>query len=68
MSIITLLYVYNNLMAENAKRKRYKQIQNFMNDRIIRNANYFSSNSKIVGAYKFHKKVVDNLVNETYNA
>lgn len=66
-NFITLLYVYNSLMVENARRKRYKQIQDFMNDRVIRNANYFSSNTKIVGAYKFHKKVVDNLVNETYN-
>ena len=61
-NFITLLYVYDSLMAENARQKRYKQIQEFMNDRVVRNANYFRSNTKIVGAYNFHKKVVDNLV------
>ena len=54
-------------MAVGARKKRYKEIQDFMDNRMIRNSDFFSSNTKIVGAYKFHKKVVDNLVNDTYN-
>ena len=66
-NFITLLFVYNSLMAVGARKKRYKEIQDFMDNRMIRNSDFFSSNTKIVGAYKFHKKVVDNLVNDTYN-
>ena len=61
-SFITLLYVYDNLMTENSKQKRYKEIQEFLNDRVVRNKLFFKSNSKIVGVYNFHKKVIDNLV------
>lgn len=33
-----------------------------MEGRMIRNKDYFKSNSKIVGVYNFHKKVIDYLV------
>lgn len=61
-NFITLLYVYDSLMAEDSKQKRYKQLQEFLNGRVIRNESFFKSNTKIVGVYNFHKKVVDNLV------
>jgi hypothetical protein len=60
-SFITLLYVYDCLMSENSKQKRYIQLQEFLNCRVIKNKSYFKSNSKIVGVYNFHKKVIDNL-------
>ena len=60
-SFVTLLYVYDGLMAEGSKQKRYKELQEFMNGRVIKNKSYFKSNSKIVGVYNFHKKVIDNL-------
>lgn len=60
-SFVTLLYVYDGLMAEGSKQKRYKALQEFMNGRVIKNKSYFKSNSKIVGVYNFHKKVIDNL-------
>ena len=39
-----------------------KEIQKFLDGRVVRNKAYFKSNTKIVGVYKFHKKVIDNLV------
>lgn len=61
-SFVTLLYVYDELMPEYSKIKRYKELQDFMNGRVVKNKSYFNSNSKIVGVYNFHKKVIDNLV------
>lgn len=60
-SFITLLYVYDSLMTESSKKKRYQELQKFLNDRVVRHKEYFKSNTKIVGVYNFHKKVVDNL-------
>ena len=48
-SFVTLLYVYDGLMVEGSKQKRYKELQEFMNGRVIKNKSYFKSNSKIVG-------------------
>lgn len=61
-NFVTVLYVYDSLMNEIPKQKRYKEIQEFMNGRVVKNKQFFQSNSKIVGVYNFHKKVIDNLV------
>lgn len=61
-SFVTVLYVYDSLMNEIPKQKRYKEIQEFMNGRVVKNKQFFQSNSKISGVYNFHKKVIDNLV------
>ena len=61
-SFVTVLYVYDSLMNEIPKQKRYKEIQEFMNGRVVKNKQFFQSNSKIVGVYNFHTKVIDNLV------
>ena len=61
-SFVTVLYVYDSLMNEIPKQKRYKEIQEFMNGRVVKNKQFFQSNSKIVGVSNFHKKVIDNLV------
>lgn len=61
-SFVMVLYVYDSLMNEIPKQKRYKEIQEFMNGRVVKNKQFFQSNSKIVGVYNFHKKVIDNLV------
>jgi abortive infection bacteriophage resistance protein len=66
-SFITLLYVYDCLMSESSKQKRYKELQEFISGRVVKNKSYFKSNTKIVGVYNFHKKVIDNLVNGAYN-
>lgn len=61
-SFVTVLYVYDSLMNEIPKQKRYKEIQEFMNGRVVKNKQFFQSNSKIVGVYNFHKKVIDNFI------
>lgn len=61
-SFVTVLYVYDSLMNEIPKQKRYKEIQEFMNGRVVKNKQFFQRNSKIIGVYNFHKKVIDNLV------
>ena len=55
-NFICLLYVYDSLMSNTVKQKRYKQIIEFMDGRVKKNKNYFLSNSKILGVYNFNKK------------
>ena len=45
-SFVTVLYVYDSLMNEIPKQKRYKEIQEFMNGRVVKNKQFFQSNSK----------------------
>lgn len=59
-NMTTLLLVYDSLVADVVKKKRYEELKNFMNERVIRNKHYFMSNSKIVGVYNFFKKILDN--------
>lgn len=66
-NIVTLLYVYDSLMPDVAKQKRYDQLEDFMENRVIRNKDYFKSNTKITGVYNFLKKVIDNLQAKAYN-
>ena len=62
-NIITLLYVYDNVVTSKAaKQHRYDELKDFFDTRAIRHQDYFKSNSKIIGIYKFMKKIVDNLV------
>ena len=49
-------------MIDDAKQKRYQQLNDFINGRAIKHKDFFKSNSKIVGVYNFHKKVIDNLI------
>ena len=56
---ISLLYVYNEFINANiVKQKRFKQIQEFMDDRVIKNREYFEKNECIKTAYIFVKKVI----------
>lgn len=57
---VTLLYVYNEFInADVVKEKRFKQIQEFIDGRAIKNKEYFDKNECIKTAYIFVKKVVD---------
>lgn len=61
-NFITLIYVYNEVVtSKGARQYRYNELKDFFNNRARRNAEYFKSNSKIVGIYNFVKNVVDNL-------
>lgn len=57
---ISLLYVYNEFVNANVvKRKRFGQIQKFVDGRAIKNKEYFDKNECVKTAYSFVKKVVD---------
>lgn len=60
-NIVTLLYVYDHYMPQYAKKKRYEELSEFMHNRVIRHKDYFISNGKIKGLYKFLVDVIDNL-------
>lgn len=55
-----LLYVYSEFVSANVvKEKRFKQIKEFVDGRVIKNKEYFCKNECIKTAYLFVKKVVD---------
>lgn len=60
-NFVTLLYVYDAMIQETAKKKRYTQLQEFMEGRVLRNKDYFVNHDQIRATYKFLKKVLDNL-------
>lgn len=56
----TLLYVYNEFInSSEIKKRRFQQVQEFVNGRMIKNKQYFDKNECIKTAYKFVKKIVD---------
>lgn len=57
---VSLLYVYKEFINVNiVKTKRFEQIQEFIDGRVIKNKEYFAKNECIKTAYSFAKKVVD---------
>lgn len=57
---VTLLYVYNEFInVDIVKEKRFKQIQEFLEGRAVKNKRYFEKNECIKTAYIFVKKVID---------
>lgn len=51
---VTLLYVYNEFInADVVKEKRFKQIQEFIDGRAIKNKEYFNKNHKVIFDYLF---------------
>lgn len=54
MNFVTLLYVYNEFInADVVKEKRFKQIQQFINGRAIKNKKYFDKNECIKNSIFF---------------
>ena len=57
---VSLLYVYNLFInVDVVKEKRFKQIQEFIDGRAVKNKEYFDKNESIKTAYTFVKKVID---------
>lgn len=62
---VSLLYVYNKFInVDVVKKKRFKQVQEFINVRAVKNKDYFDKNNCIKTAYIFVKKIVD-YINKT---
>lgn len=61
-NFIILLYIYDKVVADGiAKKRRYNELKELFNIRMIEHRDYFKSNNKITGVYNFVKKVVYNL-------
>ena len=60
-NMVVLLYAYSVYMPLNVQRKKFKELKGFMEERVSRNRDYFTSNPKLCGVYTFLKKVIDNL-------
>lgn len=57
---ISLLYIYDKFVkSKESKRKRYLEISDLFNNRMLRHKEYFEKNEAIKSAYKFVKIVVD---------
>lgn len=59
--IIVLLFVYNELMPDISKQKRFTQLSQFVHSRVQKHSDYFKDNSEICGVYTFLQKVIDKL-------
>lgn len=56
----TLVFAYNEFIAsDNVKRRRFKQLQEFINGRVVKNKGFFEKNECIKTAYIFIKKIID---------
>lgn len=59
---VTLLYIYDTVVPNGkAKIKRYTELNDLINKRMVAHKDYFKTNNKITGIYSFVKKIVDNL-------
>ncbi len=58
-NMVTLLYVYDLLINDDAKQHRYNDIREFLHERVIRHNDYFTSNQKLCGVYHFFDKLFD---------
>jgi len=57
---VTTLYVYNSTVKSNTiKKKRFEELQNLFNGRIIEHAEYFKDNECIKTSFNFCKKIID---------
>ena len=57
---ICLLYIYDEVISSNiVKERRFRQLQEFMSERVVRNKGYFEKNECVKTGYIFVKKVID---------
>ncbi len=56
----TLMYAYDYFVkSKDLKQKRLSQLQILINERCVRNADYFRNNTCLSGAYTFVKNIID---------
>lgn len=59
---VCLLYAYDSIItSEQTKNKRYEELNNFFNGRMIRHKEWFYDNSLITSSYCFVKSVIDKI-------
>lgn len=65
--LTALVYLYNEVVFEPVKKHRLFELSDLVNNRMIKHADYFQNQDIIKSSYKFLKKVVDFLIETTYN-
>ncbi len=65
--LTALVYLYSKVVFEPVKKHRLFELSDLVNDRMIRHKEYFQNQDIIKSSYKFFKKVVDFLIETTYN-
>ena len=63
-SMVVLLYAYDYYEPQVRKQKRYQELKDFQENRVLRHKEYFITNPKIIGTYRFLYKIVDNLASK----
>lgn len=57
---VVTIYVFNSLVnSKSTKKKNMIELENIINNRFIKNKEYFEKNQVIKSSYKFIKKVVE---------
>lgn len=65
---ICLLYAYDSIVSSQvAKEKRYQELEELFEGRIVKNKEWFQNNNIITSSYEFVKKVLDSLTQKCYN-
>ena len=59
---VCLLYAYDEIVSSPvAKQKRYDELEEFFEGRMIQNKDWFRNNNIITSSYSFVKKVLDSI-------
>lgn len=59
---VCLLYAYDEIVSSpEAKRKRYEELEDLFEGRMIQNKDWFKNNPTITSSYNFVKKILDNI-------
>lgn len=65
--LTSLIYLYDKVVFEPVKRYGLMNLYDLFNARMLKHADYFEKQDIVKSAYRFLKKVVDFLVETTYN-
>ena len=57
--LVCLLYAYEMIISPTVKQKRYEELVNLVNIRMLRHSEYFQNQQIVKASYNFLKKVVD---------
>ena len=57
---VVSLYVFNNIVTSQGIKKNYmNELKDFVDNRMIRNKEYFQDNQLIISYYKFAKNIIE---------
>lgn len=61
LEFVCMLYVYNDVVSENVKRNRVKELKDLFSKRIPEKRIYFKKNELICSSYSFVNKIIEHL-------